>query len=267
VPPRRLQPAVPRDLETICLCCLEKEPAKRYGSARALADDLGRYLSGEPILARPVGALGRAWRWCQRHPALSVGYGLAAVGIVTTVVLAVALAIQQTIAAEDLREEQQATEKARQNALAEAKSARIARGAALAEAKAAQEARRQAAEEAWAAEAARRGAVAKAEAARRALARAERHFRQAQDAVKAMLTRVAEDRLRSVQDIAGIRKELLEEALRFYQQFLKEAADDPALRRDLAQAHGRVGNIQRALGRYRDAEKALLAGRKILAEL
>jgi serine/threonine-protein kinase len=69
--PRRVNRAVDRNVETMCLKCLEKDPRRRYNSAQELADDLQRYLEGEPIVARPVTFPGRLYRWARRYPALA----------------------------------------------------------------------------------------------------------------------------------------------------------------------------------------------------
>lgn len=87
VSPRQLNPIVPRDLETICLKCLEKEPRRRYTSAQDLGDELQRFLNGEPILARPISMSSRVWRWCKRKPALATASGLA--GLATVAALAI----------------------------------------------------------------------------------------------------------------------------------------------------------------------------------
>jgi WD40 repeat protein/serine/threonine protein kinase len=85
VPPRRLQPSIPFDVETICLKCLAKIPQGRYETAEALADDLARFLNGQPIRARPTSWLERTIKWIKRHPTAASLLGAASLALVATV--------------------------------------------------------------------------------------------------------------------------------------------------------------------------------------
>ncbi len=123
VPPSRFTPKLPRDLETVALKCLNKDRRKRYATAGAMADDLTRYLNGEPILARPVSAVDRGWRWVKRNPLLAaVVIGGPALLTGTTVVVLVALlmtaAANVKLAAERQNAENQKVEAERQRELA-----------------------------------------------------------------------------------------------------------------------------------------------------
>ena len=86
--PSRSNPLVPRDLEVICLKCLEKDPARRYASAQALAEDLGRFVAGEPIAARPTGPFERGWLWCRRNPMVATLTATVAASLVAGTLIA-----------------------------------------------------------------------------------------------------------------------------------------------------------------------------------
>jgi eukaryotic-like serine/threonine-protein kinase len=200
VSPAYHRPGISRDLETICLKCLQKEPAKRYVSAADLAQDLRNFLEGRTVTARPVGPLVRSWKWTRRHPT-------------ATVLLA---------------------------ALAAALAASVWGGV-------------------WYAQ------------DQRHQAEVERKLRrQALDAVDANLTQVSESRLLQVPGLQPLRRELLDTALRYYQNFINEQSGDPALRKDLAAAFFRVAGIESAIGSTGKAidnyEKALAIQRELAAQ-
>ncbi len=112
VPPTRLQPRLPRDVETICLECLSKDARKRYATADALAEDLRRFRAGEPILARPVGAIERVWRWSKRNPKLAAAIAFAAIALATTAAVSVSFAIHARQSATTIAQKQQETQTA-----------------------------------------------------------------------------------------------------------------------------------------------------------
>jgi len=190
VPLRRLNPAIDADLETICLKCLDKEPARRYPSALALADDLRRYLDHQPIQARPVGWLGRSSRWCRRNPLVA--------GLIASTCTLLIVALAATIVG-------------------------YLRTAA-------------------------------------ALRRAEAGYRHARETVDRFYTQVSEDTLLNQHGMQPLRRELLQQALDYYQQLIRERSQDPALQDELALTYYRVGRIteqvdspDQSLAAYRQA--------------
>jgi serine/threonine protein kinase/tetratricopeptide (TPR) repeat protein len=199
VPPRRLQPSVPRDLDTICLKCLEKDPRKRYASALALAEDCAAFREGKPIRARPVSRAGRLWRWCRRQPVLA---GLAA-ALLAALLVGAGLVLWQW-----RRAEHNLAENVR--LLAEVRDR-------------------------------------EAEAERRR-DEAERSFRLAHEVVKDFTTRFGERGLLEAHGLQPLRKDLLEKARAYYEEFLARRGHDPALRREMADVSARLASITGDIG-------------------
>jgi serine/threonine-protein kinase len=230
--PRKINPAIPRDLETIVLKAIEREPARRYATARALAEDLKRFVDDKPIQARQASQAERLWRWCRRNPVVA---GLSA----AVLTLLVAVAVGSTVVA--LRFEKMANEESRlrdkENKL------RLL----------ADEARSKA-------EDARKEAENNLEEARRQKKLAEENFHKARMAVDDSLTRISESKLLDVAGLQPLRKELLDSALKYYQGFLEQRSDDPVVQKDLATAYTRVARItaeisskEKAIEAYRQA--------------
>jgi WD40 repeat protein len=117
--PRSIRPRVDRDLETICLKCLEKDSARRYESAAALADDLERWLRREPIAARPLGSAGRLWRWCRRNPGMAIAGTVVVLALLTATVVSTVAAVRVTRAKEEQAQALRRAEGLRLSAISE----------------------------------------------------------------------------------------------------------------------------------------------------
>jgi tetratricopeptide (TPR) repeat protein len=242
VPPRRLQRTVPRDLETICLQCLHKQPERRYRSARHLAEDCAAFLSGEPIRARAASVWERGLKWARRRPA---GAGLVAVSVLALVTVLFGGWWYNGL----LREERDEADQQRLQALEARERERQARAHE-------EEARRLA--ENNQREAQRQGlkALVRQKEAAEQRDKARAWFKQAREAVDMMLSRVGHQVLPPTPQTAQVRRVLLEDALRFYQGFLKEDGTDPVVRQEAVRAYWRVGDIRQTLGEPGRAEEA-----------
>ncbi len=230
-PPRRLNDRIPRDLETICLKALAKEPRLRYPTAAALAADLRRWLNGEPIQARPAGRLERLARWCRRNPRVAVLSGL-------VFGLLVLLATGSTVAAFWIEGARNQAERDRQAAVTAA---------------------HQADESAAAARSAQEKAAANARAA-------AEHFTLALDSLKLLVGEV-QQQLLSKPGTLKVGQKVAETALKGLERIARGAENRPVADRAMVTAHQRLGDIFNQLGRRSDARKQYERARDLAKSL
>lgn len=235
-PPRRLNPAVPRELETIILKAMAKEAGQRYTTAQAMANDLQNFLDDRPIAARPPTLSQRCAKWSKRHRPWVASAALLFVGLTLSLAISTILIAQQRNAA--------------QTAAANEKLQK-------------EEANRQRDE----ADKQRAEAEQQRQEAERQRQIAQENFERARDAVDKYLTRVSEEELLNAPGLQLLRKDLLELALKFYQEFAEERAEDPYLDQELARALARVGQINGRLGNARQERAAYTKAHEIFRKL
>ncbi len=219
---RKLNRHVPHDFETIIHKSIARDPRQRYENARALADDLLRFLDGRPILARRVSASERLYRWARRNKGLAASLFLSAL-------LLVGISVASLISAAWFRNTAAA-------ARAAAADAEVSRN--LAEA-----AQRRAERAGKEAEARRIEADAQRSRAQRSLAEAQANLGLARKAVDDSFTKVSESTLLSVPGLRPLRRVLLESALSFYEELIQRGGEEPGVVADLAATQARVGQI------------------------
>jgi tetratricopeptide (TPR) repeat protein len=219
VPPRRLQPTVPRDLETICLKCLRKEADRRYATAQDLADDLRRFQAGESVRARPVGTGERVVVWCRRKPAVAV---LLAALVLVFLAGSSGVLWQWQLARRNAAEAKQNADVAEQHAA---------------------DFRRE-----------RDKARQEEDKARQEKDRAERHLQVIRHQVD-RLKQLGHDLLRRP-GMYGTGQDVLKEALAFYRKLLPKEGNDPRLRREAATLFRQVADIHLQIGQAEQAAEA-----------
>ncbi len=257
-PPRKLQPSVPRDLETIVLKAVARQPADRYQTAAELAEDLGRFLEDRPVRARRASAVERLWRWCRRNK-LVAALSVAVVGLLAVVAIVASVGYVRTSAA--LRQESY-----------ERAQAETARKLADAERNRAEQERQKAETQ---------------------YARAEANLRLAIQAFEDIFHRIAAEpvfqpRLPAREEADGEESTAGEEPwevyswtsaltekdaavvqtmLAFYDRFAQQNAENRTLQKETGQAYRRMGEIHLRLGDYDEAEKALVKAREVYGRI
>jgi serine/threonine protein kinase/tetratricopeptide (TPR) repeat protein len=230
--PAKLTKLVRGELDWIVMKALEKDRSRRYETANGFALDVHRYLSDEPVMACPPSAGYRLRKFVRRNKGPVLAASLVTLALVAGVVGTTLGMLRAT--------------KAEADAKREAGEKTVALGQ-------------------------KEAALATAEAneiqAIAAQKEAQENLQHALAAVDQMLTRVADDKLIYVPQMEQIRRELLLDALRFYEKFLEKQNDDPVVRREAAFAYQRVGRIHNELGQYQDAERAFRKAFEIFDDL
>ncbi len=222
-PPRQLQSNTPRDLETICLKCLRKEPTRRYETALDLADDLRRFLAGESIRARTVGVWERTWKWVRRRPMAALLALTWAVGL-TLLVIGLALFAGQ-------RDQLAHAAEAREKQAHDAEAAEKAHGLQL-------------------------------EQEQKKIAdqrdRARDNLTQARQAIGELLE-VSEKGIPNEPHLEGLRERILVFARDLAHNLLAQQSDDPEVQAQAAETTRLVGDIEESLNKYDDAASSYAA--------
>ncbi len=226
--PAKLAKLVRGDLDWIVMKALEKDRAGRYETANGMAMDIEHYLHDEPVLACPPSTAYRFRKFVRRNKRVFVAAAGAALALILGVV---GLALSNVLITQEKNEKEIALRE-KQDALQAAKTNY-------------EEAKRQ-------------EALAKdnEQIAHEQREEAQTNLKEALAAVDQMLTRVSEERLRHVPQMEPVRRELLQDALTFYQRFLERRSDDPSIRRETALAYGNMGSLHHGLGDYPQAEAA-----------